>query len=947
MEFVDKESAFPDNSFLKPNIDAVYFVTSLETKIPVIYFKEMKSVDEDRIIDLHRKIWNEGSVPFLILILPTEIRVYNTFVPTQKDKSEFNENALVKTLTLYQKAHENINLIKRELTEFSRHEVETGEFWKKESLKFGKAKKIDTYLLSNLKMLRHRLSKESIPFDIINKLIVNSIFVSYMQDREILTKEYFSQINNDCSNFSDILESKEDTFALFNRIYLDFNGDAFDVSQKEKGKIKRQHLELIKLFLLGAEFDKKTDAIQMSLFPYCFDVIPIELISSIYEEFLKDDNTTTVGNHYTPHHLVALSLDFFYKNNTLLGKKIVDPACGSGVFLVDTYRRIVEEWYTENKETPNWAVLERLILDHIYGVDINEDAIRVAIFSLYLKMLDYLPVGTRESVELPCLYNQNLFHADFFSKDFRVNNMQFNYFIGNPPWDSLKADSIPVQFCNDNEYPISDNQIAQAFIWKIHKLASSHSKACLVLPAKSVLFNKSETNKEFRNQFLDKHNVELIINISTLRKGLFHNAVGPAIIAIYSFDKESENILYISPKSSSENNNSSYIIINSVDMTTIPRKQFTSNENVWKIAMWGSSIDSEIIKKIADNVKLKDIIPEDNMGEGFVIGKNGKKVVPELKHMPCAKPRKIERYYYNPKLAKRVGTDRFRRATSKPVFKAPHLLIRKNKLIAAYLDEDMAFTHAVLGIHIEDKPLLKYISSLINSPLMKYYFFLTASAWGVERDNIHTMEIKSMPVVIPQTSDLSVVVKLYDNIQSKLKRGGDATGDIEKLNNLVYDIYSMTNIERMIIKDTLNFSLSIFEKGDKSIAYKKINKRVIEDYVKTVSTHVNGLLNYSNSFLNGKVYFSGSPLNLVVFSIDSNLKPVDFFEESTQMELILKDIEELLGEDYTRKISLNKNLRLYQKDRIILIKFNERRLWSEKQAIIDGNRLISEIITGG
>ena len=69
---------------------------------------------------------------------------------------------------------------------------------------------------------------------------------------------------------------------------------------------------------------------------------------------------------------------------------ILDPSCGSGVFLVDSYRRIIQENLGENLYYDNDAVLKQLLTDNIYGIDINEEAIRVASFSLSLAMCDFL-----------------------------------------------------------------------------------------------------------------------------------------------------------------------------------------------------------------------------------------------------------------------------------------------------------------------------------------------------------------------------------------------------------------------------------------------------------------------------------------------------------------------------------------------------------------------------
>lgn len=77
--------------------------------------------------------------------------------------------------------------------------------------------------------------------------------------------------------------------------------------------------------------------------PYDFKIIPIELISNIYEAFLQDNNSKKNQKAiYTPLFLVDYmlnnTLDKKLKNNTAC--KILDPSCGSGVFLVESLRRI-------------------------------------------------------------------------------------------------------------------------------------------------------------------------------------------------------------------------------------------------------------------------------------------------------------------------------------------------------------------------------------------------------------------------------------------------------------------------------------------------------------------------------------------------------------------------------------------------------------------------------
>ena len=82
---------------------------------------------------------------------------------------------------------------------------------------------------------------------------------------------------------------------------------------------------------------------------YSFKDLPVELISHIYQLFVKDAGTSV----YTPPFLVRLMLDealSWERLDRLHEKKeiILDPSCGSGVFLVEAYKRLVLHWRSRN-----------------------------------------------------------------------------------------------------------------------------------------------------------------------------------------------------------------------------------------------------------------------------------------------------------------------------------------------------------------------------------------------------------------------------------------------------------------------------------------------------------------------------------------------------------------------------------------------------------------------
>src|SRR5690606_31484575 len=89
--------------------------------------------------------------------------------------------------------------------------------------------------------------------------------------------------------------------------------------------------------------------------------------------------------------------------------KVLDPACGSGVFLVETLRKIIETYIAETDIDPKSqrfkTVIKNLAQENIYGIDKDLSAVQVAVFSIYLTLLDYLEPPGIETFKFPVLLN--------------------------------------------------------------------------------------------------------------------------------------------------------------------------------------------------------------------------------------------------------------------------------------------------------------------------------------------------------------------------------------------------------------------------------------------------------------------------------------------------------------------------------------------------------------
>src|SRR5262249_23539104 len=131
-------------------------------------------------------------------------------------------------------------------------------------------------------------------------------------------------------------------------------------------------------------------------------------------------------------------------------RRFLDPSCGSGAFLVQCYRRIIEESIRQNDgQLPRPTDLRKLLVEHIYGLDRDEDACRVAELSLILTMLDYIDppdLLRTPTFKLPNLHNQNIFESDFFDPESvwkkTGSHLKYDCIIGNPPWIQLHPKTI-------------------------------------------------------------------------------------------------------------------------------------------------------------------------------------------------------------------------------------------------------------------------------------------------------------------------------------------------------------------------------------------------------------------------------------------------------------------------------------------------------------------------
>jgi type I restriction-modification system DNA methylase subunit len=358
--------------------------------------------------------------------------------------------------------------------------------------------------------------------------------------------------------FLRVLQNKEFTYALFEQLADDFNGDTFPIEDGERECIQQEHLDKLRGFLMGSTSAQQ----ELFFFAYRFNVIPIELISTIYEEFYnertgKDRNQ---GSHYTPPALVEFVLAHTLTPEVLATKpRVLDPACGSGIFLVESFRRIVRHlWAEQNGKRVSRPQLRKILREQIAGIDVNEEAVRVAAFSLYLAFLHYQePREINAARRLPHLkwvseeernrrekkkpgaeFFDVLLHLNAFEAISGIGPAEVTHrfgpgsatvVVGNPPWgypkkedkDGQKALAQTMKWCDaEKGRPVGDKELSQAFIHLTLALLRDGGKAGLLVSS-GVFFKHHANSRNFREVWLGSARLEHVVNFAHVRQIFF------------------------------------------------------------------------------------------------------------------------------------------------------------------------------------------------------------------------------------------------------------------------------------------------------------------------------------------------------------------------------------------------------------------------------------------
>jgi hypothetical protein len=608
--------------------DAVFFEASLEGKPAVaqafVYRSEGPSANFAK---RHQQLWSWGGVPLIYRVSSGIVQLFRC-----AHRPDFEEKGKI----VFQPF--------RTLRVAS--EIAADPWWDSDRLRNGTLwddpavceallssnQAAQKTLIRAVKELHEELDAERIlPSPLRRRLLILSVLVAYLEARKVFEENFFSRFSRGAEKFFQVLSDGPALLELLMHLESRFNGHVFVLEDEDRETLRTsRQLDRFARLVEG----RQELGGQLTLWQrYSFADLPVELISHIYQLFVKD----TAVAVYTPHFVVRLVLAeaLSWERLDRLEKQdevILDCACGSGIFLVEAYKRLVLHWrYRNGWKRPNQSVLKKLLTARLRGIDIEVGAIELAAFSLCLALCDALePTEIRASVKLfPLLKEKTLLTGCFFEirESHRVKD-RVGIVVGNPPFGSkLATDGARRAYerYKEEHGALPDKQLAYLFLHESMEMLTPGG-ALSLLQQYNFLYNQQSL--AFRRRFIERWDVREILDFISIR-GLFQKgAADTKVIVVVAEAQRAPSdrlILHATFRRGGRADAEQGFDIDYYDLHWLPRELVLTNDATWRSNLLGGGRVIGLVDRLRKFRTLQQYAAgrQWDFGEGFIEGGRG------------------------------------------------------------------------------------------------------------------------------------------------------------------------------------------------------------------------------------------------------------------------------------------------------------------------------------
>lgn len=747
--------------------DAVYFryFPDGRAAVPQLYIFDytLKQISLDEKNRIHRNMWNGYQVPAYIIIEKSLVSFYDA-----REKPDYNRVNYAKEIII--KTGEAIK-------GFNAKSFDDGLFWEEKENKnhFQFEQSATRDLIRGLKEVYTSFQEKSnLDKHVALKLLVQCLLIKYLEERDEDSRSgYFAgtyfQKHFQCNNFCDAIRQGK-LLDLLDKLASDFNGKIFKWDE-EKEVAERVSIKKTEIKYLADYLDANIENNQYVLWRlYSFSHLPVEVISSVYEELLTDSKDIV----YTPEMIVSTLVDECMPlKSPQKDFKLIDVSCGSGIFLVKTYKRIVqwwryEQWQKTGKlEKPSLSVLKDLLLKSIHGIDIEQDAIRLSIFSLALAILDEVNLDppTWGKLKFPDL-NDNILTKNFFEYITENPPNDFSLVIGNPPFNLPEVGGkepsrrdyfkkLEEKNGYKSEIDIPDENPALHFLIQSMKLLKKDGILSIVQPSGPLLYQK---DLKFKEYLFSTYNLLQVIDFTKLADKLWgRKNVSTAAIFLQRSEPNSEPILHLIANRTFSNINRLFLEFDHYDFHFMSKNEAVFKPYIWKAHLLGGGRITSFIERLSNLPTLKEFLKVKEkkegwcVGSGYIIGdeSNTADYITNRETIPVEA---LTEDGIDNKQIHNCPIQYFERPrkTKKKIYEGPHILIRiiigSKKIPIAYSEKYLSFPFGIIGIHAPQNSkselltLYNYLKE--NNNLLRGYILATSGrvmigkATSINKDDI-------------------------------------------------------------------------------------------------------------------------------------------------------------------------------------------------------------------